>query len=53
MNFKETSDYKDVKAFVLPGHSRPVKKIRFNRDGDMFFTCGDDRSIIAWDKDFN
>lgn len=50
---KETSDYKDVKAFALHGHTRPVKKLKFNRDGDMFFTCGDDKLIIAWDIECN
>lgn len=46
---KESQEYKDVKAFALYGHSRPVKKLRFNRDGDMFFTCAEDKLIIAWD----
>jgi translation initiation factor 3 subunit I len=53
IDFKETSDYKDVRAFALYGHTRPVKKIRFNRDGDMFFTCGDDKLMNAWDLDGN
>jgi WD40 repeat protein len=51
MNEKDSIDYKDVRCFALHGHTRPVKKLKFNWDGDMFFTCGDDKLIVAWDKD--
>lgn len=53
LEIKETIDYKDVRAFTLHGHSRPVKKMKFNRDGDMFFTCSDDKLMIAWDLEAN
>ena len=44
-------DLHEMKAFVLYTHSRPVKKVKYNRDGDMFFTCSDDKTICAWNKD--
>lgn len=44
-------EYREMKAFALHGHTRPVRKIKFNRDGDMFFTCGDDKYICAWTKE--
>ena len=40
-----------MKSYTLWSHERPIKKIRFNRDGDMFFTCSDDKRICAWSKD--
>jgi len=45
------ADLQDMKAFVLYTHSRPVKKVKFNRDGDMFFTCSDDKTICAWSSE--
>ncbi len=29
----------------LTGHSRPVRKVMFNFDGDLLFTCSDDASV--------
>lgn len=45
------ADETEMRAFALYGHSRPVKQIKFNRDGDLFFTCSDDKQIIVWDQD--
>ena len=47
----DKEDYSEMKAFSLHGHTRPVKRVRFNRDGDMFFTCSDDKTICAWTLD--
>lgn len=40
-----------AKQFLLQGHSRPVKMVKYNKDGDMFFTCSHDKRIIAWDNE--
>lgn len=40
-----------AKQFLLQGHSRPVKMVKYNKDGDMFFTCSHDKNIIAWDNE--
>lgn len=48
---KKTKEHSTVKQFSLKGHSRPVRMVKYNRDGDMFFTCSNDYSIIAWSND--
>mmetsp|Transcript_9160 Transcript_9160/g.10336 ORF Transcript_9160/g.10336 Transcript_9160/m.10336 type:complete len:220 (+) Transcript_9160:44-703(+) len=50
MSKKGEERYK-VKQFALNGHSRPVKMVKYNKDGDMFFTCSDDKTIIAWSNE--
>ena len=40
-------------SYTLQSHSRPIKRVRFNRDGDMFFSCSDDKSICAWTKEMD
>lgn len=44
-------EHSQAKQFALNGHSRPVKMVRYNFDGDMFFTCSDDKQIIAWSNE--
>lgn len=44
-------EHSQVKQYALNGHSRPVKMVRYNYDGDMFFTCSDDKLIIAWSNE--
>ena len=48
---KKTKEHSTVKQFSLKGHSRPVRMVKYNRDGDMFFTWSSDYSIIAWSND--
>jgi translation initiation factor 3 subunit I len=48
---KKGSEHSTVKQFALSGHSRAVKMVRYNHDGDMFFTCSDDKLIIAWSNE--
>lgn len=48
---KKGKEHSTVKQFSLNGHTRPVRMVRYNRDGDMFFTCSDDNLIIAWDNE--
>lgn len=40
-----------MRQFVLNDHTRPVRMIKYNRDGDIFVTCSDDKEIIVWDND--
>lgn len=37
-----------MKPIILQGHSRPIKDIKFNRDGDLIFTASSDRLITLW-----
>jgi translation initiation factor 3 subunit I len=48
---KKGKEHSTVKQFSLNGHTRPVRMVRYNRDGDMFFTCSDDNLIVAWDNE--
>lgn len=48
---KKIKENPTVKCFSLNGHSRPVRMVKYNRDGDMFFSCSDDKFIMAWDND--
>lgn len=49
---QKSAEHSTMKQFNLNGHSRPVRKVKYNHDGDMFFTCSDDKLIIAW-SNFN
>jgi translation initiation factor 3 subunit I len=48
---KKGPEHSQVKQFSLNGHSRPVKMVKYNTDGDMFFTCSDDKLIIGWSNE--
>ena len=37
-----------MKPIILQGHSRPIKDIKFNKDGDLIFTASSDRLITLW-----
>lgn len=37
-----------MKPFILQGHSRPIRDIKFNRDGDLLFTGSNDRFVTLW-----
>jgi translation initiation factor 3 subunit I len=37
-----------MKPLILQGHSRPIKDLKFNIDGDLLFSASDDRYITLW-----
>jgi translation initiation factor 3 subunit I len=37
-----------MKPIILQGHSRPIKDLKFNRDGDLLFSGSNDRLITLW-----
>jgi len=37
-----------MRPIQLGGHSRPITRVRVNRDGDLLFTCGKDNSPMVW-----
>ena len=37
-----------MKPIVLQGHSRPIKDIKFNKEGDLLFTGSVDRLLNVW-----
>ena len=51
MESKKGPEHSQIKQYALNGHSRPAKMVRYNTDGDMFFTCSDDKLIIAWSNE--
>lgn len=37
-----------MQPVYLTGHSRPVRKVLFNYDGDLLFTCSDDAKVCMY-----
>jgi hypothetical protein len=37
-----------MKPFVLKGHERPVNVVKFNYDGDLFFSGSAESKINLW-----
>ena len=37
-----------MQPIYLTGHSRPVQKVQFNYDGDLLFTCSDDKTVCMY-----
>jgi WD40 repeat protein len=37
-----------MKPINLQGHSRPIKKVKFNESGELLFTASSDRTIVSW-----
>ena len=37
-----------IRPILLKGHSRPLTRVKFNRDGDLLFTCGKDHKPNVW-----
>lgn len=33
----------------MPGHTRPVRKVIHNQDGDLLFSCSDDGKVAMYD----
>ena len=41
------------KTQILQGHSRPIKDIKFSKDGKYIFSASSDRSVLKWDSTTN
>lgn len=37
-----------MKPIILQGHSRPIRDIKFNKEGDLLFTGSNDRFVTLW-----
>jgi WD40 repeat protein len=37
-----------MQPIYLAGHSRPVRKVLYNYDGDLLFTCSDDGTVCMY-----
>ena len=37
-----------MQPIYLAGHSRPVRKVEYNFDGDLLFTCSDDSTVCMY-----
>ena len=37
-----------MQPIYLTGHFRPVRKVQFNYDGDLLFTCSDDQTVCMY-----
>lgn len=37
-----------MKPIVLKGHSKPIKDLKFNSDGDLLFSGSNDRLVTLW-----
>jgi len=33
---------------MLKGHTRPITAVKYNREGDLLFSCGKDGKVTAW-----
>lgn len=40
-----------IRPILLKGHSRPLTHVKFNREGDLLFTCGKDHKPNVWFAD--
>lgn len=40
-----------MQPIYLTGHSRPVHKVMFNFDGDLLFSCSDDKTVCMYNTD--
>ena len=38
-----------MQPIYLTGHSRPVRKVMHNQDGDLLFSCSDDGKVAVYD----
>jgi len=37
-----------MRPYMLKGHSRPLTRVKFNREGDLLFTCAKDNKPTVW-----
>jgi len=40
-----------MQPILLKGHERPLTTVKFNREGDLLFTCGKDYQVNVWFTD--
>jgi len=40
-----------MNPILLKGHSRPLTTVKFNREGDLLFSCGKDNKVNVWYTD--
>lgn len=38
-----------MQPIYLPGHTRPVRQVLHNEDGDLLFSCSDDGYVCVYD----
>ena len=38
-----------MQPYYMPGHSRPVRQVVHNQDGDLLFSCSDDGKVAMYD----
>lgn len=38
-----------MQPYYMPGHTRPVRKVIHNQDGDLLFSCSDDGKVAMYD----
>ena len=48
---KEMMEKLMMQPIVLKGHSRPITKVVFNRDGDLIFSSSKDTNLCIWRSD--
>ena len=41
------------KTQILQGHTRPIKDIKFSKDGKYIFSASSDRTVLKWDSTNN
>merc|ERR1712128_140496 len=41
----------EMRPLLLQGHERPITQIKYNRDGDLLFSCSKDKTICVWYAD--
>lgn len=39
-----------MRPFVLRGHERPINVVKFNYDGDLFFSASADNKVNMWES---
>ena len=39
------------KPLILKGHIRPITYLKFNREGDLLFSCSKDNTPTVWFSD--
>ena len=40
-----------MKPLLLQGHERSLTQIKYNREGDLLFSCSKDKTICVWYSD--